>query len=103
MYIAYDINKTNEVSVKKINTFVDQCNANGSYIIGLTASLYNDVEDFRHKNQTMFDFYTCDAITLKTIVRANPGIVLIKKGNILGKWNANDLPDYELIKKEYLK
>jgi uncharacterized membrane protein YphA (DoxX/SURF4 family) len=103
MYVAYDIKKTNEASVKKINTFVDQCNADGSYMIGLTASVYDDVETFRHKNQTMFDFYTCDAITLKTIVRANPGIVLMKKGNILGKWNANDLPDYEVIKKEYLK
>ncbi len=103
MYVAYDITKTNDASAKKINTFVDQCNADGSYVVGLTASLYDDVESFRHKNQTMFDFYTCDAITLKTIVRANPGIVLMKKGSILGKWNANDLPEYEVIKKEYLK
>ena len=103
MFVAYDINKTDAASFKKINTFVDQCNANGSYIIGLTASLYDDVEDFRHKNQAMFDFYTCDAITLKTVVRANPGIVLMKKGVILGKWSAGDLPEYEEVKKEYLK
>ena len=103
MMVTYDINKTDDASMKKINTFVDQCNADGSYFIGMTASLYNDVEAFRHKNQTMFDFFTCDAITLKTIVRANPGIVLMKKGNILGKWNAKDLPNYEEIKKDYLK
>lgn len=103
MLIAYDINKSDDASMKKINTFVDQCNADGSYFIGLTASLYNDVEDFRHKNQTMFDFFTCDGITLKTIVRANPGVVLMKEGNILGKWNVVDLPDYEMIKKDYLK
>jgi len=103
MLVAYDINKTDDASLKKINTFVDQCNADGSYFIGLTSSLYNEVEDFRHKNQTMFDFFTCDAITLKTIVRANPGIVLMKQGNILGKWNANDLPEYEEVKKNLLK
>jgi uncharacterized membrane protein YphA (DoxX/SURF4 family) len=103
MFVAYDINKADEGAMKKINTFVDQCNTNGSYVIGLTASLYDDVETFRHKNQTMFDFYTCDAITLKTIVRANPGIVLMKKGVILAKWNSNELPDYEIVKKEYLK
>ena len=28
---------------------------------------------------------------------------LMRKGNILGKWNANDLPNYEIIKEEYLK
>ena len=103
MFVAYDINKTDDASLKKINTFVDQCNADGSYVIGLTASLYDEVEDFRHNNQTMFDFFTCDAITLKTIVRANPGIVLMKQGKILGKWNANDLPDYKEVKESYLK
>lgn len=103
MFIAYDINKTDIGAIKKINTFVNQSNADGNYTIGLTSSLYEDVENFRHKNQTMFDFYTCDGITLKTIVRANPGIVLMKKGKIIGKWNANDLPDYEVVKKDYLK
>ena len=75
----------------------------GNYIFGLTSSAYNDIEIFKHKNQLMIDFYTCDAVTLKTIIRANPGIVLMKKGTILAKWNANDLPDYESVKKEYLK
>ncbi len=41
MLVAYDINKTDAASFKKINTFVDQCNADGSYFIGLTASLYD--------------------------------------------------------------
>lgn len=103
MFVAYDINKTDEGAMKKMNTFVDQCNANGSYVIGLTASLYDDVESFRHKHQTMFDFYSCDAITLKTIIRANPGVVLMKKGKILAKWNVNSLPNYDEVNKEYLK
>jgi len=51
----------------------------------------------------MFDFYTCDGITLKTIVRANPGIVLLKKGVVIAKWNANDLPIYEDVKNTYYK
>lgn len=103
MFVAYNINKTEESAMEKVNAFVNECNANGSYVVGLTASLYDDVETFRHKNQTMFDFYSCDAITLKTIVRANPGIVLMKKGKILAKWNANDLPTYETVKSNYLK
>jgi uncharacterized membrane protein YphA (DoxX/SURF4 family) len=103
MFVAYDISKTDIGAMEKMNTFVDQSNANGSYVIGLTASVYDEVESFRHKNQTMFDFYTCDAITLKTIVRANPGVVLMNKGKILAKWNANDLPDYEMVKEKYLK
>ena len=103
MFVVYDINKTDVAAMEKINKFVDNCNANGNYVIGLTASLYDDVEDFRHENQAMFDFFTCDAITLKTIVRANPGIVLMKKGKILAKWDANHLPAYDLIKELHLK
>ena len=103
MLVAYDINKTKQTTYKKINTFVDQSNLEGHYFIGLTASLYEDVEKFRHENQTMFDFFSCDAITLKTIVRANPGILLLKKGKVLAKWNANDLPDYKIVKEQYLK
>lgn len=103
MLVAYDINKTKQTTYKKINTFVDQSNLEGHYFIGLTASLYEDVEKFRHANQTMFDFFSCDAITLKTIVRANPGILLLKKGKVLAKWNANDLPDYKIVKEQYLK
>jgi hypothetical protein len=49
------------------------------------------------------DFFSCDAITLKTIVRANPGVLLLKEGVVLGKWNVNQLPDYEKVKTEYLK
>ena len=102
MFVAYDIKKTKEKNMPKMNTFVENCNANGNYVVGLTASLYNEVEEFRHENQTMFEFYNCDAITLKTIVRANPGIVLMKKGQILAKWNLSDLPDYKEVEQEYL-
>lgn len=103
MFVFYDITKAEIGAIKKINTFVDQAGTEGAYSIGLTASLYADIEKFKHDNQLALDFYTCDAITLKTVVRANPGVVLMKKGNILGKWNANDLPDYEELKQEYLK
>ena len=102
IFVAYDIAKTDKAPIKKINTFVDEASKDGNYFIGLTASLYNNVETFRHDEQTMFDFFTCDAITLKTIVRANPGILVMKKGKIIGKWNANDLPDYATVKAEVL-
>ena len=102
MMIAYDIKKTDEQAIKKINTFADQCFKDGHYFIGLTASSNDNVEVFKGKHQVNYDFYSCDAITLKTIVRANPGIVLLQQGKVLAKWHANDLPNYEDVKSQLL-
>ena len=103
MMVAYDIKRTDERAIKKINTFADQCFKNGHYFIGLTASSNDNVEIFKGKHQVNYDFYSCDAITLKTIVRANPGIVLLKQGKVLAKWHANDLPNYEDVENQILK
>jgi uncharacterized membrane protein YphA (DoxX/SURF4 family) len=37
-------------------------------------------------------YYNTDAISLKMVIRSNPGLVLLKKGKIIGKWHYNDIP-----------
>ena len=38
-----------------------------------------------------------DQTVLKTIIRSNPGYVLVKEGTILGKWHYNDTPSAEEV------
>ncbi len=52
--------------------------------------------------QLSYDFYICDPITLKTIVRANPGFVLLKEGTIVAKWHYNDWIDFDGFKARFL-
>lgn len=47
------------------------------------------------------EYYTADDILLKTIVRSNPGVLLMKNSKILNKWHYNKLPTYEEIKQSH--
>jgi hypothetical protein len=59
----------------------------GFYIV--TASSSDEMLQYAGNG---FTFHTGDETTLKTIIRSNPGYVLLKEGNILGKWSSATLP-----------
>ncbi len=65
--------------------------------IGLTASSDMTTENIRHESNIMFPFYYCDATTLKTMVRSNPGVLLIQNGVIINKWAFRALPSAKEI------
>ena len=65
----------------------------GWYVYGVSASGWDEIEEFRHAHQTPFDFAQCDEVTLKTVNRANPGIMLLKEGVVKGQWHHNDTPN----------
>ncbi|MEQ8905551.1 BT_3928 family protein [Ekhidna sp.] len=58
----------------------------------LTSSGYERFEAFRHENQLAAPYFFADATVLKTMVRSNPGILLLKDGTVLAKWHYNDTP-----------
>ena len=59
----------------------------------LTSSPEEQIELWRDKTGAEYPFCQMDDITLKTIIRSNPGLMLIKDGVILNKWSDNSLPD----------
>ena len=63
---------------------------NGFKIIGLTASSFEERSVFIKSNGLFFDFYTCDETALKTVVRSNPGAIVLKSGNVVDKKHHKD-------------
>ncbi len=64
----------------------------------LTSSGYERFEAFRHANQLAAPYFFADATVLKTMVRSNPGVLLMNNGTVLAKWHYNDTPlDSEVI------
>ena len=102
LLIAYQLEGSNAKVQKTINDFAEQAEEDGIPFFGITSSGETKVNDFRHEHQTPFPYYNADEIFLKTIIRSNPGLVLMKDGTILGKWHHNNFPDYRDIKANYL-
>jgi hypothetical protein len=68
-----------------------QCHLDGIGFYIITASGTGEVKEFSKD----LAFCTADEITLKTMLRANPGFILLKEGTILGKWSWSNLPAKE--------
>ncbi len=61
------------------------------------------VNALREATGSDYTFFVADDILLKTIIRSNPGVVLLKNGEIIKKWHIKKLPSYEEIKANYLQ
>ncbi|HPH89017.1 MAG TPA: hypothetical protein PKV76_11110, partial [Chitinophagales bacterium] len=58
---------------------------------------------YEEQQKATFEIYNTDATPLKTIMRSNPGLLILKKGIIVGKYHYNELTTYEDLKKSVIK
>lgn len=58
----------------------------------VTASLPQQTKEFNQAHKTNFSFLEGDETNLKTIIRSNPGLLLLHKGTVAGKWHHHDFP-----------
>lgn len=90
LLIMYDINEASEEGAKKAEAIYQRSLKNGTKFYALTASSDEDVRQFVTETGVTYPFWKTDPTTLKTVIRANPGLVLLKKGTVIGKWNWRD-------------
>jgi uncharacterized membrane protein YphA (DoxX/SURF4 family) len=64
----------------------------------LTSSLTDITDKLKVQHNLSFDFHYSDQTTLKTIIRSNPGLMVLKDGVVLGLWHFNDFPQPEYFK-----
>jgi hypothetical protein len=83
-----------------LNPLAAACDKAGIKIYAVSSE---NGEEFRHKNQTAYPFYTADETPLKTMMRSNPGLMLLKNGVVVNKWHRKHLPTYEQLNAQYFK
>lgn len=98
LVVSKDITEASAACQPAINALADAAFKNGWYVYGVTASGYEQIEEFRHTHQNPFDYLRCDGTVLKTVIRSNPGIVLLQQGTVRGQWHCNDVPTLEEAK-----
>lgn len=98
MVVSADLEKTNKDVWVEINALQKEAEAEGVFTFGFVSASLTDIDAFRHKQQIAFPFYKGDFKVILTIMRTNPGIILLKEGTVIDKWAWRDLPEYQEIK-----
>ncbi len=93
IYISYNLEKFSSKAIENMKFSAEKAKNNGFKIIGLTASSVEDRNIFIKTNNLSFEFYTCDETALKTVVRSNPGAIVLKAGNVVDKKHYKDFSD----------
>jgi uncharacterized membrane protein YphA (DoxX/SURF4 family) len=92
LVIVYDLNKTDRKQLDKLASIIHE----RSKVYFLTGSTEDEIAAFAEElgwdEETAFStFCITDPVTLKTIVRANPGLIVVQNGNIIEKHNFKQL------------
>lgn len=91
--VAYNLLNTQREGYYTIRKITEKALRKGYTVIGLSSSAQEETEQFVRDFKLPFKFYFTDETVLKTIVRANPGIVSLDKGTIIQKLHYNDAND----------
>jgi uncharacterized membrane protein YphA (DoxX/SURF4 family) len=93
--VAYDIEISDSQGFENIKAATDLAKANGYTVYGLSASYIDDLVLLNLENKMDFEWLFVDGTVLKTIIRANPGIITLNKATVTGKWNWIDADNFK--------
>ena len=97
MLIAPSLAKADDSNFGVIDEIYEYAQDHGYPFICLTAGTPSDIARWQDITGAEYPFYATDATTLKTIIRSNPGLVLLHHGTVIRKWSHNNLPTHEQL------
>ena len=85
--ILYKLERTNLKQAMRLQQMAEEAAWNGHAFYLLTGSGEEEIERFRQLTGYDYEIFFCDPTALKTVVRANPGIVCLEDGVVTDKYN----------------
>lgn len=102
--VAYDLNKANKNGIGDLNALAINAAENFNIrTVLLTSNSAQSAEEFSNQNKLVMEIFYADGIPLKSMVRANPGLLLLKNGTIINKWHFHNLPSYDELAAEHFQ
>ncbi len=89
--VVHFVEKANQQAFQQINQLIEKIEGQVKVMV-LTASDQSSFEAFRHEVQLAAPYYFADATVLKTMIRSNPGLLLLREGTVIDKWHFRDIP-----------
>jgi len=97
LILVQGVAKADQEDFDQINQLVQAAEQQGITPLVVTSSSGQEFEAFRHEVNLAAPYFFGDGTVLKTIMRSNPGIVLLQDGTVKGKWHHNDTPGIEEV------
>ena len=89
--VAYNLTQSDMQYQPAINRLAEYAQEKGIRFYGLTSSSERDIETYKKRYHVPYEFCTADEIQLKTMIRSNPGVIILREGTILDKWAGKDV------------
>lgn len=93
LLVVHRVEEADDSYIDLINEIYDYSVEHGYGFYALTSSPEEEIALWCDRTGAEYPFCQMDDITLKTIIRSNPGLLLLKGGTILNKWSDSQLPD----------
>lgn len=97
---VHHIDEVDEDGVKAMKYMKRFASENNMQLVILSSAFPEQMQAFQYENALSdVDFYFADETAIKTMLRSNPGFILIRHGVVLGKWhyrNYLDINELEL-------
>ena len=95
LLVSPHLENADDSQLDLINQIYEYSKEQGYPFYCLTASTDRAIDRWKDMTGAEYPFCSTDEITLKTIIRSNPGLVLLKQGTVFRKWSHNNLPVIE--------
>ena len=90
MFTSHDMSAITEKEWAKIASLTALAEQNGYYVVWVTATPQDGVAGYQELHPFVSEVYYGDELEIKTIVRFNPGLILLDDGLVVDKWSAID-------------